>query len=238
MPGEFCNRWSPRDRNRAPRSSSRRQSPSRLSRVKEKPDDRTMSSIALSPAAVSRPAVNHWVVAIVVVVPTFMEILDTTIANVALRYIAGGLSAAQTDADWVITSYLAANAIVLPITGWLSARLGRRNYFLLSHRRLHARLGAVRLRHQPGADDPVPRHPGAGRRRAPAVQPGRPAGRLPAGEAGHGHDAVRRRRHYRARSSARRSAAGSASTTTGGGSSSSTSRSACLSLIAAYCRGR
>jgi DHA2 family multidrug resistance protein len=93
-----------------------------------------MSSLTLSPAAVSRPAVNywHWVVAAVVVVPTFMEILDTTIANVALRYIAGGLSAAQTDAEWVITSYLAANAVVLPITGWLSAHLGRRNYFLLS----------------------------------------------------------------------------------------------------------
>jgi DHA2 family multidrug resistance protein len=91
-----------------------------------------MSSIALSASAVSRPAISHWVVACVVVVPTFMEILDTTITNVALRYIAGGLSAAQTDADWVITSYLAANAIVLPITGWLSAHLGRRNYFLLS----------------------------------------------------------------------------------------------------------
>ena len=91
-----------------------------------------MSSMTLSPAAVSRPAINHWVVACVVVVPTFMEILDTTITNVALRYIAGGLSAAVTDADWVITSYLAANAIVLPITGWLAAHLGRRNYFLLS----------------------------------------------------------------------------------------------------------
>src|SRR5271170_6621026 len=91
-----------------------------------------MSSATVSLGAVSRPAVNYWIVACVVVVPTFMEILDTTIANVALRYIAGGLSAAQTDADWVITSYLAANAIVLPITGWLSARLGRRNYFLLS----------------------------------------------------------------------------------------------------------
>src|SRR6202047_4776932 len=91
-----------------------------------------MSTMALRPVAVSRPAINYWVVAIVVVVPTFMEILDTTIANVALRYIAGGLSAAQTDADGVITSYLAANAIVLPITGWLSAHLGRRNYFLLS----------------------------------------------------------------------------------------------------------
>src|SRR5213596_3294497 len=73
-----------------------------------------------------------WLVAIAVLVPTFMEVLDTTIANVALRYIAGGLSAAVTDSEWVITSYLAANAIVLPISGWLSAHLGRRNYFLLS----------------------------------------------------------------------------------------------------------
>jgi DHA2 family multidrug resistance protein len=91
-----------------------------------------MSTITLNPAAAGHRAVNHWVVAFVVVLPTFMEILDTTIANVALRYIAGGLSAAVTDADWVITSYLAANAIVLPITGWLSTHLGRRNYFLMS----------------------------------------------------------------------------------------------------------
>ena len=91
------------------------------------------SSLALNPVAISRPmAINPWLVAAVVLVPTFMEILDTTVANVALRYIAGGLNAAQSDADWVITSYLAANAIVLPITGWLSTHLGRRNYFLLS----------------------------------------------------------------------------------------------------------
>ena len=75
---------------------------------------------------------NPWLVALAVVVPTFMEVLDTTIANVALRYIAGGLSAAVTDSEWVITSYLAANAIILPISGWLAAHLGRRNYFLLS----------------------------------------------------------------------------------------------------------
>ncbi len=80
----------------------------------------------------SRAAINPWVVAVVVVVPTFMEVLDTTIALVALRYIAGGLSATVDDGEWVITSYLAANAIILPITGWLSAHLGRRNYFLLS----------------------------------------------------------------------------------------------------------
>src|SRR5712671_164728 len=86
-----------------------------------------------SPApAVSGPRINPWIVAIAVVIPTFMEVLDTTIANVALRYIAGGLSAAVTDSEWVITSYLAANAIILPISGWLSAQLGRRNYFMLS----------------------------------------------------------------------------------------------------------
>ena len=75
---------------------------------------------------------NPWIIALAVVIPTFMEVLDTTIANVALRYIAGGLSAAVTDSEWVLTSYLAANAIVLPISGFLSTRLGRRRYFLLS----------------------------------------------------------------------------------------------------------
>jgi DHA2 family multidrug resistance protein len=92
------------------------------------------SSVAVQsyPAAAVPRAVNPWIVALAVVIPTFMEVLDTTIANVALRHIAGGLSAAVTDGEWVITSYLAANAVVLPISGWLSIRLGRRNYFLLS----------------------------------------------------------------------------------------------------------
>jgi DHA2 family multidrug resistance protein len=91
-----------------------------------------MSSVTLAPTTVSRPAINPWIVAIAVVIPTFMEVLDTTIANVALRYIAGGLSASNVDSEWVLTSYLAANATILPISGWLSAHLGRRNYFLLS----------------------------------------------------------------------------------------------------------
>ena len=92
------------------------------------------SSVAVPsyPAAAVPRAVNPWIVALAVVIPTFMEVLDTTIANVALRHIAGGLSAAVTDGEWVITSYLVANAIILPISGWLSIRLGRRNYFLLS----------------------------------------------------------------------------------------------------------
>ncbi len=90
-----------------------------------------MSAVA-APLSLPRPAMNPWVVAAAVVIPTFMEILDTTIANVSLRYIAGGLSASETDSEWVITSYLAANAVVLPMSGWLSVRLGRRNYFVLS----------------------------------------------------------------------------------------------------------
>lgn len=92
-----------------------------------------MSSVALAaPATAARPLVSPWIVAAAVVIPTFMEVLDTTIANVALRYIAGGLSAPVSDGEWVITSYLAANAIILPISGWLGMRLGRRNYFLMS----------------------------------------------------------------------------------------------------------
>ncbi len=90
----------------------------------------------MTEAALSLPrpkaAMNPWVVAAAVVVPTFMEVLDTTIAVVTLRYIVGGLSATVIDGEWVLTSYLAANAIILPITGWLSNRFGRRNYFLAS----------------------------------------------------------------------------------------------------------
>jgi MFS transporter, DHA2 family, multidrug resistance protein len=90
-----------------------------------------MTDAVLSPSRSSLVG-NPWLVAAVVVVPTFMEVLDTTIAVVALRYIAGGLSATVDDGEWVLTSYLAANAVILPITGWLSAHLGRRNYFLAS----------------------------------------------------------------------------------------------------------
>jgi MFS transporter, DHA2 family, multidrug resistance protein len=90
-----------------------------------------MTAVPMS-LTTERRGINPWIVALAVVIPTFMEVLDTTIANVALRYIAGGLSAAATDSEWVITSYLAANAIILPISGWIGARLGRRNYFLLS----------------------------------------------------------------------------------------------------------
>src|SRR5262245_49424455 len=90
-----------------------------------------MTDAVLAPSG-SRAGANPWVIAAIVVIPTYMEVLDTRITVVALRYIAGGLSATVDDGEWVITSYLAANAIILTITGWLSAHLGRRNYFLLS----------------------------------------------------------------------------------------------------------
>jgi len=81
---------------------------------------------------IRRPVISVWILALIVVIPTFMEVLDSTIVNVALRQIAGGLQAAANDSQWTVTSYLAANATILPISGWISERLGRRNYFLLS----------------------------------------------------------------------------------------------------------
>ena len=86
----------------------------------------------MSSASAARPPINPWFIAMAVSIATFMEVLDTSIANVALRYIAGGLSAANNDSEWVITSYLAANAAVLLLSGWLSQYLGRRNYYLAS----------------------------------------------------------------------------------------------------------
>ena len=77
-------------------------------------------------------AINPWFVGAAVVIPTLMGVVGTTIVGVARPYIAGGLSAAAADSEWVMISYLAANAFILPITGWPSAHFGRRNYFLWS----------------------------------------------------------------------------------------------------------
>ena len=77
-----------------------------------------------------RPAVNPWIIALAVTLATFMEVLDTSIANVALPHIAGGLSAGQDESTWVLTSYLVSNAIVLPLSGWLSSIVGRKNFYM------------------------------------------------------------------------------------------------------------
>ncbi len=80
----------------------------------------------------SERAPNKWLITLAVMVPTLIEILDTSIANVALGHIQGSLSAGQDEVTWVLTSYLVSNAIVIPISGFLSKVFGRRNYLLLS----------------------------------------------------------------------------------------------------------
>jgi DHA2 family multidrug resistance protein len=74
---------------------------------------------------------NPYLIAFVVSIATFMEVLDTTIANVALRHIAGGLAVGIDESTYVITSYLVANAIVLSISGWLSTVIGRKRFYMM-----------------------------------------------------------------------------------------------------------
>jgi DHA2 family multidrug resistance protein len=74
--------------------------------------------------------INPWLIAITVMLATFMEVLDTSVANVALPHIAGDLSAGVDESTWVLTSYLVSNAIVLPLTGWLSSIFGRKRFYM------------------------------------------------------------------------------------------------------------
>jgi MFS transporter, DHA2 family, multidrug resistance protein len=74
---------------------------------------------------------NPWLIAVIVSAATFMEVLDTTIANVALRYISGGLAVSSDEASWVVTTYLVANSVVLCASGWIAEILGRKNFFII-----------------------------------------------------------------------------------------------------------
>ena len=77
-----------------------------------------------------QPKYNRWIIALTVTLATFMEVLDTSIANVSLPHIAGSLGASQEESTWVLTSYLVSNAIVLPISAWLSRLLGRKRFYM------------------------------------------------------------------------------------------------------------
>ncbi|MGA2002089.1 MAG: DHA2 family efflux MFS transporter permease subunit [Terriglobales bacterium] len=88
------------------------------------------ATITMNDAEAWRPAVNPWIIALAVTLATFMEVLDTSIANVALPHIAGSLSAGQDESTWVLTSYLVSNAIVLPLSGWLSSIVGRKHFYM------------------------------------------------------------------------------------------------------------
>src|ERR1700738_4062167 len=83
-------------------------------------------------AAPSTASVNPWLIAVVVALASFMEVLDTTIANVALPYIAGGMGVSEDEASWVVTTYLVAHAIILTASGYLAKRFGRKRFFLIS----------------------------------------------------------------------------------------------------------
>jgi len=94
-----------------------------------------MATLVASPpqsaaATIARAAINPWVVALTVTLATFMELLDTSIANVSLPYIAGGLGRSFDEVTWILTTYLVANAVVLPMSAWLSRVFGRKNYYM------------------------------------------------------------------------------------------------------------
>jgi len=93
-----------------------------------------MTATANNPAYHGRypltQGVNPWLVVLAVMLPTFMEVLDTAIASVALPYIAGSLSASNSEATWVLTSYLVANAVILPASNWFARRFGRKRFLL------------------------------------------------------------------------------------------------------------
>src|SRR5580692_3296536 len=84
-----------------------------------------------APTAVWKPKRNPWIIAITVTLATFMEVLDTSIANVALPHIAGGLGASQDEATWVLTSYLVSNAIILPASAYLTSFVGRKRFYMI-----------------------------------------------------------------------------------------------------------
>ncbi|HSY74584.1 MAG TPA: MFS transporter, partial [Dongiaceae bacterium] len=83
-----------------------------------------------TPQQVWQPRHNPWLITLTVMMAVFMEVLDTSIANIALPHIAGGLSATPEEATWVLTSYLVSNAIILPMTGWLGNYFGRKRVLL------------------------------------------------------------------------------------------------------------
>ncbi len=85
---------------------------------------------ALRPAAAWKPRYNRWAIAMAVTIATFMEVLDTSIANVALPHIAGGLAATETQSTWILTSYLVSNAIILPMSAWLAVMMGRKRFYM------------------------------------------------------------------------------------------------------------
>ena len=138
---------------------------------------------------------------------TFMEVLDTTVVNVSLPHIAGSLSATIDEATWALTSYLVANAIILPMTGWLASVFGRKRLLMLSvDRASRSRRSSAASRRTSASLDLLPHHPGRDRRRAAAAVAGGAARGVPAARSRQGHGLLgpRHRRRADSRAGARR----------------------------------
>ena len=132
-----------------------------------------------------------WIIAIAVMLATFMEVLDTSIAAVSLPYIAGSLSATNDEATWVLTSYLVSNAVVLPASGWFSLRFGRKRFLITCIIIFTISSFICGVRHEPGHDPDRARNPGSRWRRTAADVSSDPAGNFPAGEARDRHGRIR-----------------------------------------------
>ena len=117
-------------------SSSRKENPVAESSVLDPPESSAVVAAPephapLAPAAqIAKPAINPWIIALTVTLATFMELLDTSIANVSLPYIAGGVGRSYDEVTWILTTYLVANAVILPMSAWLSRVFGRKNYYM------------------------------------------------------------------------------------------------------------
>src|SRR5579863_7023811 len=99
--------------------------------LNEAPTEIAGDQATANPPAAWRPSFNPWLIAVVVALAAFMEVLDTSIANVALPYIACNLGASNDQSTWVLTSYLVSNAVVLPISGWFAGAIGRKRFFTI-----------------------------------------------------------------------------------------------------------
>ena len=141
-----------------------------------------------------RRTVNPWLIALTVTIATFMEVLDTSIANVALPHIAGDLGASLDDANWVLTSYLVANAMIIPLSSWLSTALGRKRYYMGCVALFTLTSALCGLATSLAHADRLADRPGDRRRRPPAGLAGDPAGHLPRRAAGRRHGRLRRGR--------------------------------------------
>ena len=190
-------------------------------------------SAAARPAAAAPSAAHddsdvheyRWLILLGLITAAIMEVLDTTIVNVALPQMAGNLGATYEEIAWVATGYILSNVVVLPMTAFFTATFGRQELPDLLDHAVRGRVVPVRHVAHAGRARALAHRPGRGRRGAALDRAGDAPPDLPARAAGHGAGASSSSASSSRRRSARRSAGGSPTTTPGTGASSSTSRS-------------